>query len=134
MIEFISNIENSIPKLSLEDNIVSSKNIVNQQVYDYKEAINDLDKIEALNADFTYQHYNRGNLLCLSNKMPEAIDAYTKAIKKYPYFAEAYFNRGLISIYLRDTEKGCLDVSKSGELGVDEAYQIIKKYCLTEEE
>ncbi|MDR3245668.1 MAG: tetratricopeptide repeat protein [Prevotellaceae bacterium] len=133
MIEFISNIENSIPKLSLEDNIVSSKNIVSQQEYDYKEAFNDLDKIETLNSEFAYLHYNRGNLLCLSNKMPEAIDAYTKAIKQYPYFAEAYFNRGLVSIYLRDTEKGCLDVSKSGELGVDEAYQIIKKYCLNED-
>ncbi|MDR1130391.1 MAG: tetratricopeptide repeat protein [Prevotellaceae bacterium] len=134
MIDFISNIENSIPKLSLEDNIVSSKNVINQHVYDYREAIDDLAKIESLNPDFAYLHYNRGNLLCLSNKMPEAIESYTKAIERYPYFAEAYFNRGLVSIYLRDTEKGCIDVSKSGEMGVDEAYSIIKKYCLNEEE
>ncbi|MDR1582393.1 MAG: tetratricopeptide repeat protein [Prevotellaceae bacterium] len=133
MIDFISNIENSIPKLSLSDNIVSSKNVMNQRVFDYKEAINDLDKIESLNPNFAYLHYNNGNLLCLLNKMPEAIEAYTKAIKQYPYFAEAYFNRGLVSIYLRDTEKGCIDISKSGEMGINDAYQIIKRYCINEE-
>jgi tetratricopeptide (TPR) repeat protein len=134
MINYIANIENSIPKLSLEGNVVSSKSAINRHVYDYNEAINDLDKIESLNPDFAYLYYNRGNLLCLSDKMPEAIEAYTKAIKKYPYFAEAYFNRGLVSIYLRDTEKGCIDISKSGEMGVKDAYPIIKRYCLNEEE
>jgi tetratricopeptide (TPR) repeat protein len=133
MIDFISNIESSIPKLSLSDNIVSSTNVMNQRVFDYKEALNDLDKIESINPDFAYLYYNRGNLLCLSNKMPEAIEAYTNAIKQYPYFAEAYFNRGLVSIYLRDTEKGCIDISKSGEMGINDAYPIIKRYCLNEE-
>jgi tetratricopeptide (TPR) repeat protein len=134
MIDFISSIENSIPKLSLSDNTVSSKNVMHQGVFDYHEAINDLDKIKSLNPDFAYLHYNTGNLLCLSNKMPEAIEAYSKAIKQYPCFAEAYFNRGLILIYLRDTEKGCIDISHSGELGIKDAYPIIKRYCLNEEE
>jgi tetratricopeptide (TPR) repeat protein len=134
MIDFISNIENSIPRLGLNDNIVSSRNVVNQRVFDYKDALDDLDKIESLNPNFAYQYYNRGNLLCMSNKMPEAIEAYTKAIKQYPYFAEAYFNRGIVSIYLRDTEKGCIDISKSGEMGINDAYSIIKRYCLHEEE
>jgi tetratricopeptide (TPR) repeat protein len=133
MIDFISNIENTIPRLTIENNVVSSGNVTNRNVYNYQEAINDLVKIETLNQNFAYLHYNYGNLLCLSDKMPEAIDAYTKAIKQYPYFAEAYFNRGLISIYLRDTEKGCIDISKSGELGVNDAYLIIKRYCLNDE-
>jgi tetratricopeptide (TPR) repeat protein len=132
MIDFISNIENSIPKLSLTDNLVTSKNAINQRIFDYEEAINDLDRIESLNPDFAYLYYNRGNLLCLSNKMPEAIEAYTNAIKRYPHFAEAYFNRGLVSIYLRDTEKGCIDISKSGEMGINDAYSIIKRYCIEE--
>ncbi|MDR2286370.1 MAG: tetratricopeptide repeat protein [Prevotellaceae bacterium] len=134
MINYIANIENSIPKLNLEGNVVSSTNAINRHVYDYEEALNDLNKIESLNPDFAYLYYNRGNLLCLSDKMPEAIEAYTKAIKQYPYFAEAYFNRGLVSIYLRDTEKGCIDISKSGEMGVKDAYSVIKRYCLNEEE
>ncbi|MDR2383084.1 MAG: tetratricopeptide repeat protein [Prevotellaceae bacterium] len=132
MIDYISKIENSIPKLSLENNVVSSKSAINRHVYDYTEASNDLDKLESLNPNFAYLHYNRGNVLCLSDKMPEAIEAYTKAIKLYPYFAEAYFNRGIVSIYLRDTEKGCIDISKSGEMGVKDAYLVIKRYCIEE--
>ncbi|MDR2423809.1 MAG: tetratricopeptide repeat protein [Prevotellaceae bacterium] len=134
MIEFISNMESSMPKLSVDNNLVGTGSVSTRQTYNYKDAFDDLDKLAALNSDFAYMHYNRGNLLCLSNKMTEAIDAYTVAIKQYPHFAEAYFNRGLVSIYLRDTEKGCIDISKSGELGVSDAYSVIKKYCLNEDE
>ena len=43
--------------------------------------------------------------------------------------AEAYYNRGLVLIYVKDREKGCLDMSKAGELGIEDAYSVIKKYC-----
>ena len=46
--------------------------------------------------------------------------------------ADAYFNRGLVLIYLRDSEKGCIDLSRAGELGVDDAYSVISKYCENE--
>jgi hypothetical protein len=42
---------------------------------------------------------------------------------------DAYFNRGLVLIYLKDKEKGCIDLSRAGELGVQDAYSVIKKYC-----
>lgn len=42
---------------------------------------------------------------------------------------DAYFNRGLVLIYLKDKEKGCIDLSHAGELGVADAYGVIKKYC-----
>jgi tetratricopeptide (TPR) repeat protein len=69
----------------------------------------------------------------LSGDLPESINQYTKALELYPKLAEAYFNRGLVLIYLKDNEKGCLDLSKAGELGVSDAYTVIKKYCLEEE-
>ena len=31
--------------------------------------------------------------------------------------------------YLKDKEKGCIDLSRAGELGVADAYGVIKKYC-----
>jgi hypothetical protein len=64
--------------------------------------------------------------------LPEAIDDYSAAIVRYPYFADAYYNRGLIQIYLHDTDKGCLDMSKAGELGIKSAYNVIKRYCKTQ--
>ena len=44
-------------------------------------------------------------------------------------FAEAYFNRGLTKIYLDDIDGGAMDLSKAGELGIQDAYNIIKRYC-----
>ena len=46
---------------------------------------------------------------------------------------EAYFNRGLVLIYLKDKEKGCIDLSRAGELGVDGAYPVIARYCTEEQ-
>ena len=77
---------------------------------------------------FAYIYYNRANLLCRSGKIPEAMEDYTKAIELNPYFAEAYYNRGLVQIFLKDTRKGCLDMSKAGELGLQDAYRVLKLY------
>ena len=84
--------------------------------------------------DLPYAHYNLGNLYCLSGDLPESINRYNKAVELFPLFADAYYNRGLVLIYLKDKEKGCIDLSKAGELGVAEAYGVIKKYCLKRED
>ena len=65
--------------------------------------------------------------------MPEAAVQYTKAIDQNPILEEAYYSRGLVLNYVKDKEKGCLDLSKAGELGICDAYSVIKKYCDTEE-
>ena len=46
--------------------------------------------------------------------------------------SDAYYNRGLVQIFLKDKEKGCIDIRKAGELGIPEAYGVIKKYCTEE--
>ena len=58
-----------------------------------------------------------------------AVKDYSKAIELEPDFAEAYFNRGLTRIYLEDLEGGAMDLSRAGELGLTEAYNVIKRYC-----
>jgi tetratricopeptide (TPR) repeat protein len=131
MIDFIASIENNAQILALDDTGIT-KTVVQEQTvksYNYDDAINDLNTAARIMPDFAYIYYNLGNLRCLSNVYPEAISNYTYAIHLYPYFGEAYYNRGLIHIYLRETEKGCLDISKAGELGIEEAYGVIKKYC-----
>ena len=32
-------------------------------------------------------------------------------------------------IYLSDRDNGCYYVSKAGELGIEEAYSVLKRYC-----
>ena len=128
MIDFISSIDNSYQKIVIDTDPVNRLRNSSNRSYNYDEAIADLNRAAELYPDFAYIYYNRGNLRCLSGDLPGAIEDYTRAIKLYPYFAEAYYNRGLVQIYLKDTRKGSLDISKAGELGISEAYEVLNKY------
>ena len=103
------------------------------QIYDYSTAISDMKKAAETVGDIPYIHFNLGNLYCLTSEHISSIDSYTEAIRLFPYMGDAYYNRGLVLIYLKDKEKGCIDLSRAGELGVPEAYSVIKKYCEEEE-
>ena len=35
---------------------------------------------------------------------------------------------GLVQIYMKDTRKGLLDISKAGELGIPDAYAVLRLY------
>lgn len=43
--------------------------------------------------------------------------------------SEAYFNRGNAKNKIEDINGACFDWSKAGELGFENAYETIKKYC-----
>lgn len=136
MIEFISSIENNVQVLSMDDSGNTRARVRDQVIrqYDYTDAIEDMKKAAELVPDLPYLYFNLGNLYCLSSEHINSIDSYTKAINLYPYMGDAYFNRGLVLIYLKDKEKGCIDLSRAGELGVQDAYGVIKKYCEDENE
>lgn len=95
MIDFISSIDNGYQRIAVDSDPSSRLKTRSDRVYDYDEAIADLNKAAKLLPDFAYIYYNRGNLLCLSGRMPEAIEDYTRAIELNPSFGEAYYNRGL---------------------------------------
>lgn len=136
MIEFISSIENNVQVLSMDDSGNTRARVRDQVVrqYDYTDAIDDMKRAAEIVPDLPYVYYNLGNLYCLSSEHINSIENYTKAIDLYPYMGDAYFNRGLVLIYLKDKEKGCIDLSRAGELGVQDAYGVIKKYCEDENE
>ena len=135
MIDFISSMENNVQVLTLDISRAAKARVKesNAMKYDYTPAIHDMTKAAKLMPGLPFTYYNLGNLYCLSSDLPEAINQYTKALDIYPALAEAYFNRGLVLIFLKDKEKGCIDLSKSGELGIKDAYSIIKKYCTDED-
>ena len=62
------------------------------------------------------------------NDYKSAIVDYTRAIELNDRFAEAYFNRGLARLYVGSTEQGIADLSKAGELGIFQAYNVIKRF------
>ena len=131
MIDFISSIESNVQVLSMDDTGNTRARVKDQvtRKYDYTDAIADMRAALELVPDMPYLHFNLGNLYCLSSEHINSIDSYTRAIEAYPFMGDAYFNRGLVLIYLKDKEKGCIDLSRAGELGVEDAYSVIKKYC-----
>lgn len=131
MIDFISSIQNNVQVLSMDDTGTTRARVRDQitRQYDYTDAIEDMKSAAEIVDGLPYVYYNLGNLYCLSSEHVNSIDSYTKAIELYPYMGDAYFNRGLVLIYLKDMEKGCIDLSRAGELGVQDAYGVIKKYC-----
>ncbi len=131
MIDFISSIQSNVQVLSMDDSGNTRARVKDQitRQYDYTDAVDDMESAADILKDIPYIYYNLGNLYCLSSEHIKSIENYTRAIELYPYLGDAYFNRGLVLIYLKDKEKGCIDLSRAGELGVQDAYGVIKKYC-----
>jgi len=96
---------------------------------DYSDILRDLDRTIVLKPDFALAYFNRAYIKSLANDLPGAIADYQQAISLEPDLAEAYYNRGLIQIYLDNLEQACEDISKAGELGLEEAYYVIRRYC-----
>ena len=131
MVDFIASIENNVQTLSMDDQ-GAVKTRVNDRAarsYDYSDALADMEEAVALSPDLAWMNFNLGNLYCLQSQPVRAIEQYDKAISEYPAMGDAYFNRGLVLIFLRDKEKGCIDLSRAGELGVKDAYSVIGRYC-----
>lgn len=97
---------------------------------DYRGAILDFtNAIELINPKIVKAYKGRG--LC-KGKLGDyrgAIADYSEVIEINPKDGEAYYLRGISKFMLKDKNSGCLDLSKAGELGYEEAYDTIKKYC-----
>jgi len=95
----------------------------------HKKSLADYQKVLSLDSTLPYTYYNLANLKLHLKKYQRAIDDYSTAIRLNPKMAEAYYNRALILIYLKENNLACKDLSKAGELGIDDAYAVIKQYC-----
>ena len=49
-------------------------------------------------------------------------------IHPFAFLVKPVEEKQLVQIFMKDTRKGCLDMSKAGELGIPEAYEILKQY------
>ena len=132
MIDFISSIDNSYQTITLDSDPAKRLHNTSSRNYNYDEAIEDINKAIKLYPDFAEAYYNRANLMAISGKLPEAYDDYSRAIELEPNMGEAYYNRGLVHIFMKDTRKGCMDLSKAGELGILAAYDILKQFHIAE--
>lgn len=104
----------------------------NQEEYrkiDFSLVLEGYEQCLKLDPDFVYAWYNMANVYAKNREINKAIEVYTQVIQKDKELAEAYFNRGLLYIYIGQKALANADLSKAGELGIVEAYNIIKRYC-----
>lgn len=99
----------------------------NKRAYEHEQIMRDYDMVIKLNPGFVYAYFNRANLRCAQRDFRAAIVDYNEAIERDPEFAEAYYNRGLARLSQGDVNQGIADLSKAGELGIYNAYSIIKR-------
>lgn len=129
MVEFIESLDGDYQNVTIDMDPAARLKKTEKRKYDYSSAIKDMQKAAELMPELPHIYFNIGNLMCMNGDMPSAIKYYTKAIELFPYFGQAYFNRGLVQIYLKDNKTGCLDMSKAGELGIQQAYSVLQRYC-----
>lgn len=90
-------------------------------------AMRDLDKVIELAPQFVYAFYNRAFISAKLNNFDSALEDLSECIRIYPNFAEAYYNRGLVYLRTGKTKAGLDDLSKAGELGLAQAYSVLKR-------
>ncbi|MCQ2310241.1 MAG: tetratricopeptide repeat protein [Paludibacteraceae bacterium] len=95
---------------------------------DFEIMLRDYDYVVTHLPDFSFAYYNKANMLCQQKDFQAAITHYSRAIEIDHDFAEAYFNRGLTYIYTDNTDKGIEDLSRAGELGIYQAYNLITRF------
>ncbi len=97
---------------------------------DFRGAISDFNLALNINSQATIIYSNRGYCKLKLKDYLGSVNDYTKVIQKNPNnSSNAYYNRGLARIYLKQLELGCKDLSKAGEQGDIDAYEVIKDYC-----
>ncbi len=89
----------------------------------------DYRKVIELDPEMSFAHFNYGHLLANTERYEEAATQFGLAASSAGNFIEANYNRGLIRILLGEIDKGCEDMSLAGELGLTDAYNVIKRYC-----
>ena len=97
--------------------------------HSYDEILRDFNKVIELDPEFYFAYFNRGYVKCIMGDYWGSVSDFEKALEIEPKFSEAYFNKGLILIYLNIKTIGCENMSKAGELGIKEAYHVMKRYC-----
>jgi len=132
MISYIKQLENQNDYYITSSNLNSTQRDLietTEDFADYKIVVEDLLKAKDLSPNFIFCDYNLGNTYLQMRDYRKAIEHYDMVIKSDNEFKEAYYNRGLTYIYLKENENGCMDMSKAGELGIEEAYQVIGRFC-----
>ena len=89
-----------------------------------------IDWVDVQTGEYILAH--AGIALTAMKRTKEALAAYDEAIRLEPALAEAYFNRALLLMEGASSEadrtRAFADLSRAGELGIPQAYSLIKMF------
>jgi tetratricopeptide (TPR) repeat protein len=103
--------------------------ITTELEHTYDAVVCDLETAIRIDPDFFFAYYNRGIVYCKMGNYHRGLEDFTTAIRLRKNFPEALFNRGLVLLMLGEGNAACEDLSRAGELGISEAYKVMKRYC-----
>ena len=92
-------------------------------------ALEQVNKALLINDSHSFIWDTKGEIMYNLGKYSECIEAMSKAINSDNLSANSFYFRGLSYLKIKEKEKACKDFSKSGELGNNEAYKLIKSNC-----
>ncbi len=112
---------------NVKSNAVDKNLSISQDLTDYANILANYDQAIAQQPQFAFAYYNRACVKAQIRDHKGAIADLDEVIKIDAELAEAYYNRGLCKLMIRDTESGLSDLRRAGELGITQAYSIIKR-------
>lgn len=96
---------------------------------DQRGAIADYTESIRIYPDDPIVYYYRGLAKVQLKDYQGAIADYDISVALNPDNPDVYYSRALIKIHTGQKDSGCLDLSKSGELGDKRAYEAIVRHC-----
>jgi tetratricopeptide (TPR) repeat protein len=96
---------------------------------DYRGAISDFNKYVIYDNTDANVFAQRGTCKVHLKDYQNAMLDLTKAISIDNTNSQFFYNRAETYIMLKQTNKACIDLSRAGELGLAEAYELIKRFC-----
>ncbi len=123
---------NKVIELNADDYLEAflNRGLTKSMLGDFNGALVDLNKAIEEFPDNPALYKNRANIYLLFGYNQKAIADYSKAIQLDPFFAEAYFNRGLTHLKEFDMRSGCRDLQKSQDLGIERAFDKLRYFCI----
>jgi tetratricopeptide (TPR) repeat protein len=100
-----------------------------KELKDYRGAISDFSRAILLKPKMEEYYFDRIEAKSLLTDFKGVLEDCNLIIKFNPKNGRAFCGRGMAKIGLNQKEAGCADLSKSGEMGFDNAYEMIKLYC-----
>jgi len=123
------------------DNVVAlwQKTVCSAMVAEYEQTISakdialynskvgdDFKVIRNLRKDNSMLYYNEGTFYARRKEYDKALLLLTKAIEIDEGLPYAYYNRALVYLQMQDMQKAQIDLGKAGELGMYNAYSLMK--------